>query len=72
MAENRNASPQSVKDDTFDGDRLVGSGNGMSPGYSRGVTGSGRVPAALCETATRCSGRPGGRQAMGEKRLSTS
>ena len=41
MAENRNASPQSVKDDTFDGDRLVGSGNGMDPGYARGVTAPG-------------------------------
>ena len=41
MAENRNARPQSVKDDTFDGDRLVGSGNGMHPGYARGVTAPG-------------------------------
>ena len=38
MVEKRKASPQSVKDDTFDGDRLVGSGNGMIPGYARGVT----------------------------------
>jgi hypothetical protein len=32
MAENRNASAQSVKDDTFDGDRLTGRGNDMAPG----------------------------------------
>jgi hypothetical protein len=32
MAENRKASPQSVKEETFDGDNPVGSGNGMTPG----------------------------------------
>ena len=32
MVENRNASAQSVNEDTFDGDRLAGSGNGMTPG----------------------------------------
>ena len=36
MAEKRKASPQSVKDETFDGDRLVGSGNGMGPRLRRG------------------------------------
>ncbi len=32
MAENRKASAQSVKDDTFDGDRLTGSGRDMTSG----------------------------------------
>lgn len=38
MAENRKARPHSVNDDTFDGERLVGSGRGMWSGYASGVT----------------------------------
>jgi hypothetical protein len=32
MVENRKARAQSVKDETFDGERLVGSGSAMSTG----------------------------------------
>ena len=42
MAENRKASAQSVNDDTFEGDKLTGSGNDMASGYARGRTGLGR------------------------------
>ena len=83
MAENRNASPQSVKDDTFDGDRLVGSGNGMSPGYARGCAGlstcvlqaslgSGRLSARAsrrpAEPARLALGRPSERGGEGADR----
>src|SRR3954454_20144917 len=41
MLEKRNASAQSVKVETFDGERLVGSSRAMASGYARGVTGTG-------------------------------
>lgn len=46
MAEKRNASAQSVKADTFDGERVVGTGSAMGQGYGRGVTASGDPPGA--------------------------
>src|SRR3546814_18466756 len=38
MAENRKDSAQLVNDDTFEGERLLGRGNGMAPGYADPVT----------------------------------
>ncbi len=40
MEEKRKASAQSVKVDTFEGDRLAGSSRAMGPGYAGGVTAS--------------------------------
>ena len=41
MAENRNASAQSVNDETFDGDSDVGRSSGMGSGYAPRATGTG-------------------------------
>ena len=38
MAENLNASAQSLNDATFDGDNELGSGNGMQEGYRAPMT----------------------------------
>ena len=46
MAENRNASAQSLNDDTFDGDSVAGRGNDMRPLYAGGLTLSRRLRGA--------------------------
>jgi hypothetical protein len=46
MLEKRKARAQSVKVETFDGERLAGSSRAMAQGYAGGVTATGTITPA--------------------------